>query len=277
MLISILSAIIYKLIVFNTFSETQFLFLLALCLYLVLSVSSLVLNHRNDRHKSVWLAIIFAGAPQLVSNQWKQGTIIYMVCLLWIFNAKALGFEAHQSFLGAAILTFVSAIMAYMTVDGLNEKKFNETYQKEAVAKYQKTVPLLKQGIVPALDTNILMHDLLMLVAYLRDTNAPLVISKQVFNELDGLKKGTGETRKRAQLAFDLLESFQEHGRLKLLDIPNRTKLEKFQLSNSADDKIIGSYLMDIQRNNSKLAFLSNDKGARIIARQVNMPIIGEG
>lgn len=277
MLILLISSVIYNTFNIESYTSIEFFFLMSILFYIMLSIASLFGIKRNDRHKSVWLAVIFAGAPQIAHNQWKLGTVLYMMNLFWISNAKFMGFEKHENFMGAAILTLVSGFLAYIMADGLNEKKINETYQKEAVDKYKTIVPLLKKGITPALDTNILMHEPLMLIAYLRDTNAPLVISKQVFNELDGLKKNSSATKKRAQLAFDLLEVFQANNRLGLLDIPSRNQLEKYHLAHSNDDKIIGSYLLAMDKHKTKLAFLSNDKGARIIGRQVNIPIVGEG
>ncbi|WP_040758424.1 PIN domain-containing protein [Sporosarcina newyorkensis] len=125
-----------------------------------------------------------------------------------------------------------------------------------------------------AVDTNILMHDADLLIHLLSTNQIKLIVSSQVFKELDGLKTNKEKlTRMRAQLAFDVIEAYQRKGLLKLVQVPSYEKLQKLALSTSADEKIIATYLNEFKNGATSLLFLSNDKGARIIARNVGMPV----
>lgn len=126
-----------------------------------------------------------------------------------------------------------------------------------------------------AVDTNILMHEPDLLVYLLEKENMDLYMSMMVFSELDGLKKSENRiTRQQAQLAFDVIEAFQRRNKLHILKTPKTEHIRKFGLGGSPDEKIIGTYLQGIKESEHKLMFLSNDKGARIIARNVGMPVV---
>lgn len=150
--------------------------------------------------------------------------------------------------------------------------------QRLTVAKYNMLKFELDKGFMPAVDTNVMMHEPLVLITIHRDTDSKLYVSKKVINELDGLKNNKKrETRERAQLAFDIIELFQKDGRLVLVEIPSRNYREIWNLSGSSDDIILSSYLFEIDKKKLPIAFYSNDKGARITARNTGMPLLREG
>lgn len=125
-----------------------------------------------------------------------------------------------------------------------------------------------------AVDTNILMHEPDVLVYLLDHDDIQLCLSKTVYNELDSLKNSTQHlTRKKAQLAFDIIEAYQRKGALQIIQTPKTEDLRKLGLSSSSDEKIIGTYLHAFHNGQPQVMFLSNDKGARIIARNVGLPV----
>lgn len=141
--------------------------------------------------------------------------------------------------------------------------------QAKFIQQYQE------KGHEIAVDTNILMHDSALFIYLLEQFAMNLHMSMMVFNELDGLKKGENpETRQRAQFAFDVIEEFQRADKLHMIKTPRTDEIRKYGLSGSPDEKIIGTYLREIEKGKEKLLFLSNDKGARIIARNAGMPIV---
>lgn len=80
---------------------------------------------------------------------------------------------------------------------------------------------------------------------------------------LNGIKKNNSSlTRHKAQVAFDVIEAFQRKRKLHILKTPKTAAIRKFGLSGSPDEKIIGTYLKE------------REKGARIIARNVGMPVV---
>ena len=80
-------------------------------------------------------------------------------------------------------------------------------------------------------------------------------------------------TRQRAQLAFDVIEAYQRKNLLSIMKTPKSDVLQKFGLGHSPDDKIIGTYLNEYKNGRQNIIFLSNDKGARIIARNAGLPV----
>lgn len=125
-----------------------------------------------------------------------------------------------------------------------------------------------------AVDTNILMHEPDLLVHLMEKENFKLNMSMVVFGELDGLKKNDNPyVRQKAQLAFDIIEEYQRRGLLNMLRAPKTDEIRKYGLGGSPDEKIVGTYLKELHNGRPNLIFLSNDKGARIIARNVGMPV----
>ncbi|RNF38263.1 PIN domain-containing protein [Planococcus salinus] len=239
--------------------------------------SSLIHNNKTyySRSSAVWLSIWFPGLGQFYLKQRVLGVIFFALFPIGLYAGIELGYSIGDRFLYLSVLTMLSAVFAYMSQVKEGGSASANTLQQQAVEKYQALTPLLQKGVAPALDTNVLMHDPLVLIALFRDSNAPLWISKQVFNELDGLKKNDNQSvKKRAQMGFDVIELFQSKNRLKLLDVPSYNSRERYGLSHSGDDRIAASYLNEIEKNQTPLVFYTNDKGARIIARSANLAVL---
>ena len=95
------------------------------------------------------------------------------------------------------------------------------------------------------------------------------------FTEESSEKNDNVITRKKAQMAFDVIEEFQWRNKLHLLKTLKTDAIRKFGLSGSPDEKINGTYLRAIHSDKLNLMFLSNDnKGARIIVRNVGILVI---
>lgn len=149
--------------------------------------------------------------------------------------------------------------------------------RKRAVAKVKSSLveKYIEQGYGIAVDTNVFMHEPAVLIKLIESRPFHLYMSKLVFHELDGLKKSTNvSTRKSAQFAFDVIEEFQKRQALTMLDMATHNERRQFGLGDSSDEKIIATYLAANRKEEHNLIFFSNDKGARIIARNVNMPVV---
>lgn len=59
-----------------------------------------------------------------------------------------------------------------------------------------------------------------------------------------------------------------------ILKTPKTVEIRKYGLGGSPDEKIIGTYLHELKNGQETLMFLSNDKGARILARNAGMPVV---
>ncbi|WP_077624491.1 PIN domain-containing protein [Sediminibacillus massiliensis] len=246
-------------------------FLFTYTLYYIPVYTKIVSNR-----EAALLSLLFPGFGQLALRQKLVG-FLFMIgsaCLLQTMIYT----ESDASDIWKLAVLFgppiVSARFAYLSVSRTMRQINNQQKQEIAVLNYKLVEPGLQKGMIPALDTNILMHSALLLVAMHKDSNAHLLLSKQVFFELEGLKKSKDPVvRKRAQLGFDMIELFQSSNRLKMLDIPGESYRRKWKLSNTGDDKIIASYLRELENRKTPLGFLSNDKGARILARNAGLPI----
>ncbi|MFD1031888.1 PIN domain-containing protein [Metaplanococcus flavidus] len=255
--------------------ETFFYFLLISFILMVIT-SSLVHLGKNSisRNTAVILSVWFPGMGQFYLKQRLTGLLFYLLFLATCYMGTQIDIAVSTAFLVLSIFTFASALPAYLTV--LTEGgKSHLGAQREAVLKYKKLAPFLEKGVIPAPDTNMLMHDGLLITAILRDSNAPLMISSVVIDELDNLKTNRDVIRrKRAQFAFDLIEMFQASGRVKIAKMPNHVTREKLNFAHTNDDKIAASYMNEFQKNKVPVVFLTNDKGARIIARNAGLPLL---
>ncbi|MFD1706894.1 PIN domain-containing protein [Siminovitchia sediminis] len=155
------------------------------------------------------------------------------------------------------------------------QKRAERQYRTNEIMKKAQKVKKYGQGDHQfGVDTNILMHEPDLLVYLMEKEHFHLNMSMMVFSELDGLKKNDDPlTRRKAQLAFDIIEEFQQRGQLKILKTPKTDDIRKYGLGGSPDEKIIGTYMKERENGIPNLVFLSNDKGARIIARNVGMPV----
>ncbi|MEI3614109.1 hypothetical protein [Pseudogracilibacillus sp. SO30301A] len=70
------------------------------------------------------------------------------------------------------------------------------------------------------------------------------------------------------------MEEFQWRKKLYILKTPKTDDIRKFGLDSSTDEKIIETYLRELKNGRANLMFLSNDKGTRIIARNIGMAVV---
>jgi len=179
----------------------------------------------------------------------------------------------EEFLISLAVLTVLSVIHTNFSAGRVNDRRLKELMQKVAAAQYKRLKPVIDVGAIFSPDTNILMHDQLTLVAAFRDSDVKLYVSKQVLKELDGLKNNDNPSvRRKAQLGFDLLELYQQEGRVKFLEIPSHSYLKKNNLTGGPDEKIIASCLQQKEQQ-VPIVFLSNDKGARLLARDAGIPL----
>lgn len=149
-----------------------------------------------------------------------------------------------------------------------NKNKFKKFEQiKEVIFKYKE------QGYYIGIDTNIML-DFPYILSLWGDEEG-LILSRKVYEELDGLKKGEGATGKQARNSIRAIENHQLEGKpLKIIG-PDYSYIKNKGLDNhSPDDVIIGTYLKIDKETSDKVVFLSNDRGARIIARSVDLEVI---
>ncbi len=129
-----------------------------------------------------------------------------------------------------------------------------------------------------SIDTNILLDPFGSVLIYsLREkTRIHINVSRIVFDELDGLKKSKDKNRwLPAQQAFQLIKTYHIRNQINLIPAPDKEFLLKYGLMPSnKDDLIVGSYLYLQKQQNRKIAFLSNDRGSRILAREVGLEVI---
>lgn len=232
-------------------------------------------NMRQDGGKAVVLNLIGVGLGQAYNRQLIKG-IVFLV--IFLASVIALRIELYTKdeyvwiFLGIYAILLIDA---YRSSFKAERRSLIQSRTKELQTKSKALLQYRNQGHQFGVDTNILMHEPDLLVYLLEKESFDLYMSMMVFSELDGLKKNEDPvTRKKAQVAFDVIEEFQRRNKLYILKTPKTDDIRKYGLSGSPDEKIIGTYLRERDQGKEKLIFLSNDKGARIIARNVGMPVV---
>jgi len=217
------------------------------------------------------LSVIGVGVGQAYNRQVKKAIVYLCVYLfsMFIFQQGVLN-ELLSSFI-IMIIVFISMLDAGFWAAKLEARRqiksrWNEI-ELSAPADYRENDYEL------AIDTNIFMDEPDLLVYLLEEESMDLYVSMMVFNELEDLKNNENlDASETAQTALDIIEDFQKENRLYLLKTPNTHAIRKYRLGESADEMIIGTYILELNAGRNKLLFLSNDKGARIIARSVDMP-----
>ena len=124
-----------------------------------------------------------------------------------------------------------------------------------------------------AFDTNFLINNYDFL--YGLASWQTLIVSRKVFLELDHLKT-KDRTSREARAAFRALENIQVDHNHSLIFTPVDEKFtKKIGLDPEVpDDLIIASYLKYEKENNQKIAFISQDRGARLTARSLNLDLL---
>lgn len=146
--------------------------------------------------------------------------------------------------------------------------------QNSLLLQFKKAIAAKSgQGFSFGLDTNILMHYPNEIFELLK--NDTILISREVQKELDGLKKSTDkEAASNARRAFKALEDAQTQGQsIKIMPSVDLKTLTHFGLNDSMDDRILAPYL-DLYKQGKAVCFISNDRGAKITARNAGIPVL---
>lgn len=262
---SLISSAVTSMIVFNAI----------LSLYFLLLHPKITKGKLNGGMAS-FLSFISIGLGQAYNRQLVKSILFLALYLVLFVRITKQGddFSGWAVFFVLFVLPILSMFEANYSSGKMNQRLAKKQQKKQLEQRAGLLTTYHENNHQFAVDTNILMHDADLLIHLLGTKQIKLIISSQVFKELDGLKNNKEKlTRMRAQLAFDVIEAYQRKGLLKLIQVPTYDKLQKLALSTSADEKIIATYLYEFKNGANNLLFLSNDKGARIIARNAGMPV----
>lgn len=217
------------------------------------------------------LSASFTGSGFAYSGAYVRGWLFAISSVATL--GYALATKTDEFGYAYVIINIVQAIWAPLyAVDAsykLREKSKKDRQKSIEDTYLQGLLSYIHSGYHVAVDTNFLMHFSPVLLNLYKNTNVHLFLHPTVFGELEGLKgNNKKEVRQRAQGAFDILELYQKSNRMQW------TRRQK-QGSNfkSADQRIITGVLNEIQ-SGVKLVFASHDKGARILARSLHIPVV---
>jgi hypothetical protein len=141
----------------------------------------------------------------------------------------------------------------------------------ELAERIRKKIVSVSTGTVLSFDSNIMIKCPL-LVKELSETY-PIVLSKQVFTELDK-KKTDKEIGANARMAMRTIESIQKRdGELEIIAIDETFLKENGFSLESPDDIIVGTCLKR-QKNEENILFVSEDRGARITAKNAKLNVL---
>jgi hypothetical protein len=234
-------------------------------------VHRLIFTPKPQKRKALTLSLIGIGFGHAYNGQIVKA-FIYSLLIHGVVYA-AFYYESRKIFLVGLTLYLISFIATGKNVKFAKLKVRKEIRLKEIKKKLQELVKYKEDGYELAVDTNILMHEPDLLVYLLDHEDMYINLSKSVYKELDGLKNNKSRiVRQQAQLAFDVIEEYQRRERLKMIETPKGEAMKKYGLGHDPDDKIIGTYIKET-KGGRKLIFLSNDKGARIIARNAGLSV----
>lgn len=243
----------------------------AIGLFYLWQIHLKIFKPEPTRTKALALTLIGIGFGQVYNLQLKKGLFFASLTPLSIALVM-LGIteKGGTTVLTLGVLTLLSFVDAIMSASSTKNRILDHALQ----GKVDKIVQYQTDGFEFVVDTNILMHESELLIHLLVEESFELTICMIVFNELEDLKKNDKlATRKQAQVAFDIIEDYQHKDLLTILEEPAFEILKGYGLGWSPDDKMIGTYLNEFKNSRPTIMFLSNDKGARIIARNVGLPV----
>lgn len=216
------------------------------------------------------LELLFPGTGFSYMRFYKIGV---MISLLFVSFTLALSSKIISTTV-AFIILLLFIVTPFIAVNSINisNKLLSKKIAKEKIKKkYNTLMSFTNKDLIFALDTNILMHESEILRPIIENTNTKFVIAKTVFSELEGLKKNSNYTvRQNAQLGFDMIEMMQKKN---CLDLTSHIRLND-NMHKTADESIIHTYDLLHKSKYPNLVFISNDKGARIIARELKLPVL---
>lgn len=138
---------------------------------------------------------------------------------------------------------------------------------------YENIIKYKEQGYAFGFDTNILMDINIYEFNILKD--ASKFISKKTFDELDKLKSKDGNKGYKARRAFDQLEEAQVNGEdISIIPFDIQYTRQLGLNPSLPDDVIIASFLKYQEQTGQKVAYISNDRGSRITARNAGLTVI---
>lgn len=244
-------------------------------IFVTLSFHYLNIKFLQDKKRSGLIAFIlsacFSGSGFAYNGAYIRAWFFAVASLITLYLGMSQDNEMMQNTF--VILNLVQAFWAPYDATNASVKlrrKSIENQQKAIETNYlQGLLSYIHNGYQVAVDTNFLMHFSSVLLNLFKNTQVHLFVHPTVFAELEGLKGNANrEVRARAQGAFDILELFQKGNRMQW------TLRQKHGSDfKSADQRIITGVLSEIQ-NGTKLVFASHDKGAGILARSLNIPVV---
>mgnify|MGYP001377246677 CR=1 FL=1 len=244
----------------------------ALIICLFYGLNKLLKERRRIGIIALILGILAPGSGFAYSAAFKRAwavLVLLIISLLLVYFNQDKDLYTYVYaiiFFGQAIL---SATYAERAQKALRKKKYDNNQKAMENAYFQDLQPYIQTGHHLAVDTNFLMHFHEVLIRIFKETNIHLFLHPTVFGELEGLKKNNNRTvRADAQIAFDIIEMYQKANRMQW----TRKQMQGGNFS-SADQRIVTGVLSEIKRG-VKLVFASHDKGARILARSLQIPVI---
>ncbi|WP_456277596.1 PIN domain-containing protein [Bacillus sp. AK128] len=196
---------------------------------------------------TVFLFVVFTFIPLFVSDN-VAGVLFLITVVVPAFSSAAFANKAHSV---------------------LKEKRWKTKYSETCESYRSHLNFYINRGHNIAVDTNFLMHYQNLLEDFYKSSSVHLYLHPNVFGELEGLKKNRfKEVRASAQLGFDLLETYQKSNRLQWTRIDPKSK------NFTNPDQIIISGIFNEIESGNPLVFASHDKGARILARSLNIPVV---
>lgn len=235
----------------------------------------------------IGLGIPVLGASIILAFNWIPLLIMLCLHIITLVLARRDQTDLKGSVLGivtsiVGIIPFVGMAMHLATgflllKDASNLSKV-ESKKLKHIRNFNKIERTYEYNLQPyidrnfniAPDTNFLMlfHELLTKLH--RQTSAQIAINPIVFYELEGLKLSNDiDTVKKAQRAFDVIELYQVDERLYWLE-----RVRNDNIKNPSNDEQI---LLSVQRailEQQKIIFATHDKGARILARELKIPVV---
>src|SRR5699024_6399647 len=218
------------------------------------------------------LSLVFPGSGFAYSVAYIRAWLTFGL-LVFIFYSAGFADESEVYFNAFAVIYIVQIIWSTIYAINAGRKlrlKNAQRHQKLIEQSYLNDLKsYIGNGYHVAVDTNFLMHFFTILEDLYKQTNVHLFLHPTVFGELEGLKgHKKHEVRWLAQRGFDLLEMYQKGERMQW------TRRQKVgQNFSSADQRIVTGVLTEIQHG-VKLVFASHDKGARVLARSLNIPVV---
>lgn len=200
------------------------------------------------------------------------------------FIAKALPYIVTTIFIIALLTTFGLGMYGYKKygLKGIflalydSKRLTKDIFAPVPKLEYKKMLSTkLGSSYTFALDTNMLISTNGEILNELK--NEEVLISKKVQDELDKLKNSSDrQVASSARSAFLSIETAFKNGqKIRIINYPMSTYISEKGLNPQIpDDVIVATYVKAVEDNQNKLIFISNDRGARITARNAGLEVL---